>query len=236
MRTVTSVRKKTASPGRLSGFPAEPQAFHCIDLAKARFMIGRNKNIPTGRTTFVTDTDQQPANDSAAIPLNIQASNPEPETQSLSDRVSAAQKRIAERTAPARAKAAEQTKAAASSTKQFVKDHPVIAIGGALAAGIAIAYALPGKPSRKLRSSTLALGGLVAELAATYGARMLSMAEDAAEASQEKLGEIGESFAAASESLADTAAETGTSVLSSIKHMGEATAAQAQSMAGKIKR
>ncbi|MBS7670990.1 hypothetical protein [Croceicoccus gelatinilyticus] len=184
----------------------------------------------------MTDTDPTPANDSPAIPLNIDASNPEPETQSLSDRVAAAQKRIAERTAPARAKAAEQTKAAAGTAKQFVKDHPAIAIGGAIAAGVAIAYALPGKPSRKLRSGTLALGGLVAELAATYGARMLSMAEDAAEASQEKLGEIGESFASAGESFADSAADAGTSVLASVKRAGEATASQAQSLAGKIKR
>ncbi|MBB3990661.1 hypothetical protein [Croceicoccus naphthovorans] len=184
----------------------------------------------------MTDPQPTPINDTPAndVPVVVVETTPEPQT--LSERVSAAQARLAERTAPARAKASEQAKAAAGGAKAFVKEHPVIAISGAIAAGVAIAYALPGKPSRKLRKSTLALGGLVAELAATYGSKMMTMAEEAAEASQEKLGEIGESFAAASGNLADSASDTGVSVLNSVKRAGQATASQAQSLAGKIKR
>lgn len=173
-----------------------------------------------------------------AIPLAQanETTNPEPQPQSLSERVMAAQERLAERTAPARAKAGKQARAAAGSAKQFVTEHPALAIGGALAAGVAIAFALPGKPGRKLRGSTIALGGLIAELAATYGSRMLAMAEEAAQTSQEKLGEIGESFAATGETIAESASDTGTAILNSMKRASGATASQAQSLARKIKR
>ncbi|WP_066556434.1 hypothetical protein [Croceicoccus bisphenolivorans] len=184
----------------------------------------------------MTDIEPTRANDTPAVPLAIDATRPEPESQSISDRVKAAQARIAERTAPARAKAGEQAKAAANNATQFVKDHPALAITGAIVAGAAIAFALPGRPGRKLRGGAIALGGLAAELAATYGSRMLTMAEEAAQSSQEKLGEIGESFASAGESLAGSAAETGATVLESVKRASEATASQAQSLAGKLKR
>ncbi|RVQ69208.1 hypothetical protein EKN06_03135 [Croceicoccus ponticola] len=172
---------------------------------------------------------------SPAIPLNL-TTQPELEAQTLGDRIKAAQSRIAEQTGPTLAKAEEQARAAAGTAKQFVKDHPALAITGAIVAGAAIAFALPGKPGRKLRGSTMALGGLVAELAATYGSRMLSMAEEAAHTSQEKLGEIGESFAAAGGNIADSATGTGASILKSVKRAGEATASKAQTLASKIKR
>lgn len=184
----------------------------------------------------MTDIEPTPANDTPAVPLAIDATRPEPETQSIADRVKAAQVRIAERTAPARAKASEKTREYTDTATRFVKEHPGIAITGAIVAGAAIAFALPGKPGRKLRGGAMALGGLVAELAATYGAKMLSMAEEAAQTSQDKLSEIGESFASASSDLADSAADTGVSLLDSVKSAGEATASQAQSLIGKIKR
>jgi len=184
----------------------------------------------------VTDIEPTAANDTPAVPLALDTARPEPETQSIADRVKAAQVRIAERTAPARAKASEKTKEYSDTATKFVKEHPALAITGAVVAGAAIAFALPGRPGRKLRGGALAVGGLIAEVAATYGAKMLTMAEDAATTSQEKLDEIGESFAAASGSLADSAAEAGTSILGSVRHAGEATASQAQSLIGKIKR
>lgn len=164
------------------------------------------------------------------------ATNPEARPTSLAERVMAAQARIAERTAPARAKAGEQARAAANGATQFVKDHPALAITGALVAGAAIAFALPGKSGRKLREGAMALGGLVAELATTYGTQMLAMADQAAETSKEKLDEIGESFSSASEAIADKATETGEAVIETVKRAGEATAAQAQSLVDKIKR
>lgn len=186
----------------------------------------------------MNDANPSPANDTPAIPLAVGTNNApvHHDGASIADRVKSAQARIAESTAPARAKAAEQARTAADNVTQFVKDHPVLAVTGAVVAGAAIAFALPGKPGRKMRGGAVALGGLVAELAATYGSRMLSMAEEAAQASQEKLGEIGESFAAAGGSIAQSASETGSSVLDSVRRAGEATASQAQSMASRLKR
>lgn len=189
---------------------------------------------PTGRTTLVTDP--QAAHEIPAVPMSADADNPDAKPETLSERIMAAQERIARTTAPARAKASDQAKAAAGSARRFVTDHPVLAVTGALAVGAAIAFALPGRPGRKMRGGAVALGGLVAELAATYGTKMLSMAEEAAQASQEKLDEIGDTFASASETIADTAAETGSTVLESVKKASEATAGQAQSLARKIKR
>lgn len=186
----------------------------------------------------MNDANRTPANDTPAIPLGISANHATDmnESASIADRVKSAQARIAEKTAPARAKAADQTRTAADNVTQFVKDHPVLAITGAVVAGAAIAFALPGKPGRKMRGGAIALGGLIAELAATYGSRMLSLAEGAAQASQEKLGAIGESFAAAGENIAHSASETGSSVLESVRRAGEATASQAQSVASRLKR
>lgn len=147
-----------------------------------------------------------------------------PREPTLAEKVSAAQARIAERTAPARAKAAEKSKAAAVSAKEFVKEHPLIAVSGAIAAGALIALALPGKPGRKVRGSVMSAGGLLAELAATYGTQMLAMAESAAETSREKLGEIGESFAESSEALAHELAEKSEGAVLSARHIGEKAA------------
>lgn len=173
------------------------------------------------------------ANDGAGVPTVTTYSLTEP---TLADRVKAAQDRLSARAAPVMDKVEEKTLEYADATVAFVKKHPLLAVSGALAAGAVIAFALPGKPGRKMRGGAVALGGLVAELAATYGTRMLNMTREAAEASQEKLGEIGESFAAAGSALADTASDAGASLVDSVRRMGEATASQAQSLAGKIKR
>ncbi|WP_239805946.1 hypothetical protein [Croceicoccus hydrothermalis] len=146
---------------------------------------------------------------------------PEPETKpTLSDRVSAAQDRIAESTAPARSRAGD----AAVATKDFVSEHPFIAVAGALAVGAIIAVSLPGRPGRKVRGSVMAAGGTIAELAATYGAQLLEMAEDASNASQEKLEEIGDSIAEATSALTGSARIAGESAIDSASRAGERTA------------
>jgi len=186
----------------------------------------------------VTQIEPTPDNDTPAHlhAVETTAPNPAAEPQTLAERVMAAQQRLAERTAPARASAGKQATAAAGAAKKFVTDHPVLAVTGAVVAGAAIAFALPGRSGKKLRGGAMAVGGLVAELAATYGTRMLAMAEEAAEASQEKLGEIGESFAAAGENIADNATATGATVVESVRNAGEAATSQAKSLARKLKR
>lgn len=162
-------------------------------------------------------------------PVGVPSNDIEPPREpTLAEKVSAAQARLAERTAPARAKAAESTKKAARSASDFVKEHPVLAISGAVVAGAAIALALPGKPGRKMRGAVLSTGGLLAELASTYGAQMLAMAEDAAETSKEKLGEIGESFAESSSALASSLSEKGEGTLLSARHISEKAALAAR--------
>ena len=170
---------------------------------------------------------QQPANDSA---------NPEATPQTLAERVMAAQARIAERTGPARAKAGAQAKAAAGGARRFVTEHPALAISGALAVGAAIAFALPGRSGRRLRGGAMALGGLVAELAGTYGTKMLEMADEARQTGREKLDEIGENFAAAGETIVDSGAAAGSTVLENVKRAGESAAARAETLAKKLKR
>lgn len=139
----------------------------------------------------------------------------------LGEKVSAAQARISERTAPARAKAAEQSRAAADSAKEFVKDHPFVAISGAVAIGALIALSLPGRPGRKVRGSVVTAGGVLAELAAKYGHEIMAIAGSAAEESREKLEELGDSVAETSRSLANDLAARGESGYLSARHLGE---------------
>ena len=147
-----------------------------------------------------------------------------PQDPTLAEKLSAAQARIAERTAPARAKAAEQSRAAADSAKEFVKDHPFVAIGGAVAVGALIALSLPGRPGRKVRGSVMTAGGLLAELASTYGHQILALAENAAEESREKLGEFGDTVADASNNLAHGLADRGEGTLLTARHLGDKAA------------
>ena len=154
----------------------------------------------------------------------------------LSERISAAQTRIAESTAPAREEAMERAKAAGSSLKEFAEEHPFLTVAGGLAIGAAIALALPGRPGRKVRGSVLAAGGLLGELASTYGSKMLEFAEDAAQVSQEKLGEIGESFAETGSALGDTIADAAYDARLGIEGAGDSVARRSRSLAARIRR
>lgn len=164
---------------------------------------------------------RQPANDT---PADFTPTDP-----TLAERVKAAQTRIADQAGPALDKAGDQLRDATDGAVRFVKEHPILAVTGAIVAGAAIAFALPGKPGRKMRGGAVALGGMAAELAATYGSRMLSMADEAAQVSREKLGEIGGSFA-------DAAADTGSAVADTARRAGDAAAAQAHAVASKLRR
>lgn len=172
------------------------------------------------------DTPIEPAQPQAIVPPANDLDAPREAT--LAEKISAAQARIAERTAPARAKAAEKSKAAATDAKEFVKAHPVIAVSGAVAVGALIALALPGKPGRKVRGSVLSAGGLLAELAATYGSQFLAMAEDAAEASKETLEELGENIAETSGAIAGTIGMKSEGAMLSARHIGEKAALAAR--------
>lgn len=144
-----------------------------------------------------------------------------PQEASLAEKISAAQARIAERTAPARAKAVEQSKVAARNARDFVHEHPLIAISGAVAIGAIIALSLPGKQGRKIRGSVMSTGGLLAELAATYGTQMLAMAESAAAGSREKLGEFGDRVAETGGVLAHELSEKSAGTRLTARHIGE---------------
>lgn len=169
----------------------------------------------------MTQMQRQPANDT---PADLPTTEP-----TLADRVKAAQTRIADQAGPALDKAGDRLRDATDGAVRFVKDHPILAVTGAIVAGAAIAFALPGKPGRKMRGGAVALGGLAAELAATYGSRMLAMADDAAHASREKLSEIGGSFA-------DVAADAGSAVADTARRASDAAAAQAHGVASKLRR
>lgn len=164
---------------------------------------------------------RQPANDT---PADFTPAEP-----TLAERVKAAQTRIADQAGPALDKAGDQLRDATDGAVRFVKEHPLLAISGAIVAGAAIAFALPGKPGRKMRGGAVALGGLAAELAATYGSRMLSMADEAAHASREKLSEIGGTFA-------DAASDTGSALADTARRASDAAAAQAHAVASKLHR
>lgn len=151
-----------------------------------------------------------------------------PQEATLAEKVSAAQARIAERTAPARAKAMEQTKAAAGDAKKFVKEHPLIAVSGTVAIGALIALSLPGKPGRKVRGSVMSAGGLLAELAATYGGQMMALAQNAAEGSRDKLGEWGERVAETGGHIAHEFAERGEGTVLTARQIAEKAAMAAR--------
>lgn len=150
----------------------------------------------------------------------------------LQERVAAAQHRIAEGSAPAREKARDIT----TQAKDFVVAHPMLSVAGGLAAGAAVALMLPGRPGRRVRGRVLGLGGLLGELAATYGSRMLEMAEDAAHVSQEKLEEIGESFTETGERVARLAVDASEGAANTVAHASEAARRQTQALAARIRR
>ncbi len=174
-------------------------------------------------TTTIPPADEQPQ----AV-VSPSTSMEPPRDPTLSEKVSAAQARISERTAPARAKAAEQSRAAADSAKEFVKDHPFVAITGAVAVGALIALSLPGRPGRKVRGSVMTAGGLLAELATKYGHEIAAIAGNAVDESREKLEDIGESVSETSRSLSNDLALRGESGYLSARHIGERAALSAR--------
>ncbi len=174
-------------------------------------------------TTTAPHADEKPK---AVMPPNTSVEQPHDPT--LSEKVSAAQARVAERTAPARAKAADQSRAAADSAKEFVKDHPFVAISGAVAIGALIALSLPGRPGRKVRGSVVTAGGVLAELAAKYGHEIMAIASHAADESREKLEELGDSVSETGRGLAHDLAARGESGYLSARHAGERAALSAR--------
>ena len=176
----------------------------------------------------MNDTTAPHADEKPETVMPPTTSTEQPHDQTLSEKVSAAQARISERTAPARAKAAEQSRAAADSAKEFVKDHPFVAISGAVAIGALIALSLPGRPGRKVRGSVVTAGGVLAELAAKYGHEIMAIASHAAEESREKLEELGESVSETGRGLANDLAARGESGYHAARHAGERAALSAR--------
>jgi ElaB/YqjD/DUF883 family membrane-anchored ribosome-binding protein len=110
----------------------------------------------------------------------------------LKNKVSAAQKRNEERSL------GDYAREAADGATSFVKKHPITTVLGGLALGALVAAVVPG-PGRRLRKQASKRGaviaGVVAELAATYGAQFLDRAGKAVSEGQNRLGDLGESLA-----------------------------------------
>lgn len=109
----------------------------------------------------------------------------------LKSKVSAAQRRNAQRSL------GDYAREARDGAASFAKEHPITTVAGALALGALIASIVPG-PGRRLRKQATARGavlsGLLTDLALTYGAQLAERAGKAARASQDRLGDLGESI------------------------------------------
>ncbi len=87
----------------------------------------------------------------------------------------------------------------------FVKEHPITTLAGGIALGVLVAALVPG-PGRRLRKQATkrgaVLGGVLADLALTYGSQALDGASKAARTGQSRLGDLGETLG---DALADGA-------------------------------
>ena len=110
----------------------------------------------------------------------------------LKSKVDAAQKRNTARSKDQ--SLGDYARDAGSSATSFVKEHPITTMIGGLAVGVLIASIVPG-PGRRLRKKATArsavLAGAITDLALTYGTQLLEGAEKAANASGQRLGELG---------------------------------------------
>lgn len=122
-----------------------------------------------------------------------QAKTDEEKREQLRAKIEAAEKRNDQRSI------AEQAKEAADTAVEFAKRHPLLTVGGAIAAGLAIGAMT--RRGRRLGRRGGAFATLATEAALAYGARMLDRATDAAEFAGDRFEDMGDSAATAARGL-----------------------------------
>lgn len=146
-------------------------------------------------------------------------SNAQAKRTDIAKRVSAAEKRNADRGL------ADFASDARDSATAFVKEHPIKTVVGGLAIGALIAAIVPG-PGRRLRRKASArsamIAGVVADLAATYGKEFLDGAGKAARSGQDKLGDLGGAISAGASSARKEAGAAGEHAADTARSLGKA--------------
>ena len=115
--------------------------------------------------------------------------------EELREKIAAGEARHAERSL------GDYARDARDNATGFVREHPIAAVGAALAVGVVLAAIIPG-PGRRLtqrvgkqvstRASTLA--AIAAELGLAYGTSLMNFAGNAAQTGQDKLEDFGDAI------------------------------------------
>ncbi|MGN3973250.1 hypothetical protein [Tsuneonella sp. SYSU-LHT278] len=142
------------------------------------------------------------------------ATNSTDKRKELKKKIEAAEQRNADRSF------GDYARGAADSATSFVKEHPLTTLAGGVALGVLIAAIVPG-PGRRLRKKATARGavlaGALADLAMVYGAKFLQSAQEAAEAGQDRIGELGEAIGDGARDLGRSASETASRAIGSAR-------------------
>lgn len=129
----------------------------------------------------------------------IEATSPETTSERLSRRIDQARDRAAERARHA----ADATGGAASEAVRLVRKHPVVAIGGAVLIGAAVAQVLPKKMKKKAAKNSrraIGLAATAAELALAYGRKA---GESTAEGARDGAGWVGHAVTGLADALGE---------------------------------
>lgn len=120
----------------------------------------------------------------------------------LRERIEAAERRNEERSL------ADYARDATDTATEFVKDHPLVAVAGVAAIGLAIgAMTRPGRRyAREAGARTSAFATYISELGLAYASGLLDTAGDAALAGRDKLEDLGDAVGDSSRSLRRAAA------------------------------
>ncbi len=114
----------------------------------------------------------------------------------LADKIEAGEKRNEERTL------AESARNAAGSAADFVKQHPIATVSGAVVAGLAIGAMT--RPGRRTAKKVAKRGGVLATLASeavlAFGIKLIDQATDTARAGQDRLEDLGDSLTTSAQS------------------------------------
>lgn len=102
----------------------------------------------------------------------------------LWDRVEAGRERLAGR------EIARTAREAADAASGFVKRHPIATLGGAIAVGLAIGAMT--RRGRQLGRRGGALAGVVADVALTYGLKLIDELTDVARQGQDRIEDFGD--------------------------------------------
>lgn len=106
--------------------------------------------------------------------------------EALKEKIEAGRQRIAERDY------AQSARDAAGAATNFVKEHPLATLGGAIAIGLAIGAMT--KRGRRLGRRGGVVAGLLADAAIAYGVSMIDRAGDAAREGQDRLEDLGDAL------------------------------------------